>query len=72
MLLMTVINAVLENLAHKILDHLPSKTSLCNMMVECLTLAQAQLGEELSCEGATSQFKLMALVSMDSTLVHMM
>ena len=42
------------------------------MMVECLTLAQAQLGEELSCEGATSQFKLMALVSMDSTLVHMM
>ena len=45
-----VIKAVLENVAHKTLDRLPCKTSLCRMMVECLTLAQAQLGEELSCE----------------------
>ena len=43
-----IINSVLRNIAHKEVDRLPGKTVLCNMMVECLSLAQAQLGEELS------------------------
>ena len=47
-----VINAVLSNIAHKSVDRLPSPTTLCSMMVECLTLAQAQLGEELAKEEA--------------------
>ena len=42
-----VINSVLK---HKTVDRLPCRTTLCDMMVECLTVAQAQLGEELSCE----------------------
>ena len=45
-----VIKAVLENLMEKIFDRLPSKALLCNMIVECLTLAQAQVGEGLSGE----------------------
>ena len=47
-----VINTVLKNIAHKSVDRLPSQTTLCNMMLECLTLAQAQLGEELTREDA--------------------
>ena len=47
-----VINTVLKNIAQKTVDRLPSKTTLCNMMLECLTLAQAQLGEELTKESA--------------------
>ena len=43
-----VIQAILRNLAHTQVDRLPGKTVLCDMMVECLTIAQAQLGEELS------------------------
>ena len=35
---------------HKTVDRLPCRTTLCDMMVECLTVAQAQLGEELSRE----------------------
>ena len=45
-----VIKAVMRSLAHKSLDRLPSRALLCQMMVECLTLAHAQLGEELSNE----------------------
>ena len=45
-----VIKAVMGSLAHKSLDRLPSRALLCQMMVECLTLAHAQLGEELSNE----------------------
>ena len=45
-----VINAVLSNIAHKHVDRLPGRTLLCDMMIECLTIAQAQLGEELSKE----------------------
>lgn len=47
-----VIETVLKNVAHKSVDRLPSKTTLCSMMLECLTLAQAQLGEELAKEDA--------------------
>ena len=43
-----IITAVLKNLTDLSVDRLPSKSLLCNMMVECLTLAHAQLGEELS------------------------
>ena len=43
-----VIESVLKNIAHKQVDCLPQKTALCNMMIECLSIAQAQLGKELS------------------------
>ena len=43
-----VITAVLNGIAHKEVDRLPRRSVLCNMMVECLTIAQAHLGEELS------------------------
>ena len=43
-----VITAVLNHIAHKQVERLPGRSILCDMMVECLTLAQAQLGEELS------------------------
>ena len=43
-----VIRSVLTNIAHQNVDRLPKKTLLCDMMVECLTIAQAQLGEQLS------------------------
>ena len=46
-----VIKAVLGTLTDKIFDRMPSKTLMCRMMIECLTLAHAQLGEELSSEG---------------------
>ena len=45
-----VIKSVIGNLAHKSLDRMPSRAVLCQMMVECLTLAHAQLGQELSRE----------------------
>lgn len=45
-----VINSVLTNIMHKTVDCLPCCTTLCDMMVECLTVAQAQLGEKLSRE----------------------
>ena len=45
-----IIMTVLKNLTDLSIDKLPSKSLLCNMMVECLTLAHAQLGEELSCD----------------------
>ena len=35
-------------MAHQSVDHLPSNIVLCKMMLECLTLAEAQLGEKLS------------------------
>ena len=40
-----VIRAVIKNLA---VDRVPSNTILCRMMLECLTLAEAQLGEKPS------------------------
>lgn len=43
-----VINSVVHNIAQKSIDRLPCKTTLCDMMVECLTVAQAQLGEMLT------------------------
>ena len=43
-----MIELVLKNIAHKQVDRLPQRTALCNMMIECLSIAQAQLGEELS------------------------
>ena len=45
-----IINSVLNHIAKKEIDRLPGKTVLCNMMLECLSLAQIQLGEELSKE----------------------
>ena len=56
---------MLKNLTDLSIDKLPSKSLLCNMMVECLKLAYAQLGEELSHDdksnytiqsGGTSEF----------------
>lgn len=47
-----IIKSVLQNVAHKEVDRLPGKTVLCNMMVECLSLAQAHLSEELSLKSA--------------------
>ena len=43
----SVITAVLSNIAHKEVDRLPGRSVLCDMMVESLTIAQAQLGAEL-------------------------
>ena len=45
-----VITTILKNIAHKSIEHLPCRTTLCDMMVESLTVAQAQLGEELTRE----------------------
>ena len=42
-----MIKSVLSNIAKRSVDRLPSKTTLCDMMVECLTVAQSQLGEQL-------------------------
>ena len=50
-----VITSVLKNIAQKTVSRLPSKALLCNMMVESLTLAQAQLAEELSSDFFTLQ-----------------
>jgi hypothetical protein len=46
-----VIESVLKNIAHKEAICLPKKTTLCDMLIECLTCAQAQIVEELSQEG---------------------
>ena len=43
-----VITSVMRNLVHQSVDRLPSNTVLCKMMLECLTLTEAQLGEKLS------------------------
>jgi len=45
-----VITTVLKNIAHKSVVRLPCRTTLCDMMIESLTVAQAQLGEELTKE----------------------
>ncbi len=39
-----VIESVLRNIAHKEVDRLPQKTAVCDMLLECLTCAQAQIG----------------------------
>ena len=44
-----VIKSVMRNLAHQSVDRLPSNTVLCRMMLECLTLTEAQLGDIYSC-----------------------
>lgn len=44
----SVIESVLTNIAHKQVERLPQKSILCNMMLECLSVAQVQLGEALS------------------------
>ena len=38
----------MKNLANQSVDRPPSNTALCRMMLECLNLAEAQLGETLS------------------------
>ena len=45
-----MITTILKNIAHKSVERLPCRTTLCDMMVESLTVAQAQLGEELTRE----------------------
>ncbi|XP_065887842.1 uncharacterized protein [Dysidea avara] len=45
-----VITSVLKNIAHKSIDRLPRNTALCDMMVESLTIAQAQLADQLTKE----------------------
>ena len=42
-----VIRSVLSNMTGKSISRLPSKTTLCDMMIESLTVAQAQLAEKL-------------------------
>lgn len=44
----SIIKCVLKDLAHKSVDRLPSYGLTCQMLVECLTIAQAQLGEKLT------------------------
>ena len=44
----SVIDSVLRNVAHKEAVRLPKKTTVCDMLLECLTVAQAQVAEELS------------------------
>ena len=43
-----VIRSVLHNISGRSVSRLPSKTTLCEMMIESLTIAQAQLGEKLT------------------------
>ena len=43
-----VIRSVLSNMTGKSISRLPSKTTLCDMMIESLTVAQAQLAEKLT------------------------
>lgn len=42
-----IIRCVFKNIAHKSVDRLPSYGLTCQMIVEALTIAQAQLGEKL-------------------------
>lgn len=42
-----IIRCVFKNIAHKSIDRLPSYGLTCNMTVEALTIAQAQLGKKL-------------------------
>ena len=44
----SIIQCVLTNLAHKPVGRLPSYGLTCQMLIESLTVAQAQLGEELA------------------------
>ena len=43
-----IIRCVLKNIAHKSASHLPSYGLTCQMILESLTVVQAQLGEKLS------------------------
>ena len=43
-----VIRSVMRNLTHQSVDHLPSNTALRRMMLECLILVEAQLGEKVA------------------------
>ena len=43
-----IIQCVLKNIAHKSVSRLPSHGLTCKMILESLTVAQAQLGEKLS------------------------
>ena len=45
-----VISLVLKNIVYTSVDHLPGHTTLCDMMVESLTIAQAQLTDQLTKE----------------------
>ncbi len=57
-----VIESVLRNIAHKEVDRLPQKTAVCDMLLECLTCAQARIGEELSQDDG-----LRCVLSLEST-----
>uniref|UniRef100_A0A1X7UCV0 Uncharacterized protein n=1 Tax=Amphimedon queenslandica TaxID=400682 RepID=A0A1X7UCV0_AMPQE len=46
-----VIRAVLSLIAHRSVDHLPSHSSLCQMITKGLSVAEMQLGETLTEEG---------------------
>ena len=43
-----IIRCVLKNIAHKSVSRLPSYGLACQMILESLTVVQAQLGEKLS------------------------
>ncbi len=43
-----IIRCVFRNIAHKSVSHLPSHGLTCQMILESLTVVQAQLGEQLS------------------------
>ena len=71
-----VIESVLRNIAHKEVDRLPQKTAVCDMLLECLTCAQARIGEELSQDDgvylASNPCRLKyGLVFIAGVLVHM-
>ena len=40
--------SVLRNIAHKNAERLPKKTTICEMLAECLTIVEAQVAEQLS------------------------
>ncbi len=49
-----IIQSVLNNIAHKSVSRLPSHGLICQMILESFTVAQAQLGDELSENSSTT------------------
>ena len=70
-----VILCVLKNIAHKSVTRLPKHTLTCKVILEALTVVQAQLGEELSRSCPKHRnllpYKQMALQNLGNTMLHM-
>ena len=61
-----------KTIAHKNVDRLPSHGLTCQMILESLTVAQAQLGENFLSLLSIILYKLMGLQNMVTTLQLMM